>query len=157
MGFRFWMVITPYPNSDDTFENPSLFVSDDGTNWFLPPNIKNPLDHAPGGRTGGFNNDPDMVYDPEMDEIRIYYRFASSNELKLKLIRVSKNGISGPETIMSQSPWKHTDNTYRSLCIWRESASQWHMWGGGGTENPPYNIYYRFSKNGVQWSPPNSV
>ncbi len=45
-GYRFWMGITPYPDGDNVYENPSLLVSQDGLLWVFPPGIKNPLDQA---------------------------------------------------------------------------------------------------------------
>lgn len=154
-GYRFWMVITPYPYGNDASENPSIYSSDDGINWFTPPNIKNPIDSAPGGWKKGFNNDPDMVYDPDHDEIWVYFRFASTNQLKVKLIKIKKDhSVSEPITVISQSPWTQSENTHRSLCIWRESSRKWHMWGGGGTKTPPYNVYYRFSEDGIHWGSP---
>jgi coenzyme F420-reducing hydrogenase beta subunit len=152
-GYRFWMVITPYPYANDTYENPSVYTSNDGITWVVPPHIINPVNNAPGGWERGFNNDPDMVYDPDLDEIRVYFRFASTDQLKVKLIKIKKDySISEPITVMSQSPWDQSDNTHRSLCIWRESSHRWHMWGGGGTKIPPYNIYYRFSEDGIHWN-----
>lgn len=154
-GFRFWMVITPYPYGNDASENPSIYTSNDGINWFVPPRINNPIDYAPGGWDQGFNNDPDMVYDPDQDEIRVYFRFASTDHLNVKLVRISNDhGVSEPITVISQSPWTQSDNTHRSLCIWRESSRRWHMWGGGGTKTPPYNLFYRFSEDGIHWESP---
>ena len=44
-NFRnFWMAHTPYPNSQDEYENPSILASSDGVNWFEPTGIQNPID-----------------------------------------------------------------------------------------------------------------
>jgi hypothetical protein len=154
-GYRFWMVITPYPYSNDAMENPCIYASDDGINWLVPRGITNPINRANGGWKTGFNNDPDMVYDPDSNEIRVYFRFASKKELKVNMIRIASDlTISEPVTIMYQSPWTQSENTHRSLCIWRESSQRWHMWGGGGAEKAPHNIYYRFSEDGIRWGPP---
>ena len=32
-GYRYWMAMTPYPNSDATKECPNLVASHDGINW----------------------------------------------------------------------------------------------------------------------------
>lgn len=60
-GHRFWMAMTPYPNSNDDFENPSILVSDDGETWIEPAGITNPIDPWPGG--SAHNADPDLLYD----------------------------------------------------------------------------------------------
>lgn len=151
-GYRYWMVLTPFPYSNDSFENPSLFVSNDGTVWTVPPNVMNPLATASGGMRMGFNSDPDMVYDPNVDEVRIYYRFTSKDEMVLKMIRVT-DVVSAPVDVIRYSPWKEVDNNFRSVCVWRESADRWHMWGGG-RERAPYGVFYRFSRDGISWERP---
>ena len=42
-GYRYWMVMTPYPNSDATKENPSILASADGTTWVVPAGLTNPI------------------------------------------------------------------------------------------------------------------
>lgn len=154
-GYRYWMVISPYPYSNDSLENPCLYCSNDGISWLVPKGITNPLDCAEGGWENGFNNDPDMIYDPDEDKLFIYYRFANKKELKVNLIKINKDMICDKIiNVMYQSPWNHSINKSRSLCIWRESGDKWHMWGGGGTSLPPYNIYYFFSSDGVNWEEP---
>src|SRR5690625_2444810 len=43
-GYRYWMVHTPYPNTDDKYENPSIAVSNDGITWVDVPGLTNPID-----------------------------------------------------------------------------------------------------------------
>jgi hypothetical protein len=157
-GYRYWMVLTPYPYSQDRYENPSLYASNDGLNWVVPQNITNPLDTAYGGWDKGFLFDPEMVYNPDTDQIWIYYQFANAGFLKMNLIRVNPDlALTGPVTIMERSPWSQKDNRTRSFCIWRECADRWHMWGGGGVEKAPYNTYYHFSFDGIHWGDPTRV
>ena len=64
--FRYWMALTPYPNFNSSFENPSLLVSTDGLNWNNPPSFKNPIASKPLGNVGGnYNSDPELVFDPD--------------------------------------------------------------------------------------------
>lgn len=58
-GFRYWMAVTPYPNADSTYENPSLYASNDGQTWVTPPGASNPIVPYPGGTS--YNRDPDLV------------------------------------------------------------------------------------------------
>ena len=157
-GYRYWMVLTPYPYSQDTFENPSLYASHNGFTWIVPPNITNPLNKASGGWEKGFLNDPDMIYNPDTNQLWIYYRFANSDILKMHLIKVNPDmTVTRPVTLMEQSPWSQSDNRTRSFCIWREFSDRWHMWGCGGKANAPYNTYYFFSSDGICWKEPHRV
>jgi hypothetical protein len=156
-GYRYWMVLTPYPQSQDQFENPSLYASYDGFTWVVPHTITNPLDTA-SGADKGFLSDPDMIYNPDTDQLWIYYRFVNSDVLKLKLIRVNSDlTLIKPVSVMEKSPWFQEHNRYRSFCMWRESAHRWHMWGGGGEEKAPYSTNYFFSNDGFCWGEPQRV
>lgn len=157
-GYRYWMVLTPYPFSQDQYENPSLYASHDGFTWVVPENISNPLITASKIGDRGFLFDPDMIYNPDSDQLWIYYRFASADMLKMQLIRINPDlTMTKPVTIIEQSPWSQKDNRTRSFCIYRESLDRWHMWGGGGKEKAPYNTYYLFSNDGISWKEPQQV
>jgi hypothetical protein len=69
-GFEYWMVITPYPNSNDRIENPSILVSHDGLSWSVPPGLTNPLVTAP---PCDHNSDADIIYNDDTDELWVYY------------------------------------------------------------------------------------
>ena len=38
-GYRYWMAMTPYPNGNAAYENPSIVVSNDNLNWIVPPGL----------------------------------------------------------------------------------------------------------------------
>src|SRR5690606_6972243 len=42
-GYKFWMVHTPYPYSDEKLENPSIVASNDGIYWDEPKGLINPI------------------------------------------------------------------------------------------------------------------
>lgn len=65
-GYTHWMAITPYPS--DAQENPSIYASNDGLTWDVPPGLTNPA--AP--NTGGYNSDPDLVL--WNDTLHLFYR-----------------------------------------------------------------------------------
>lgn len=157
-GYRYWMILTPYPYGQDQFENPSLYASHDGFTWVIPRNISNPLVTASGGWDMGFLNDPDMIYNPDTDQLWIYYRFANSDILRMHLICVNPDlSITKPITIMEQSPWSQNVNRTRSFCIYRQASDRWHMWGSGGMLKAPYNTFYFFSTDGIHWGDPQRV
>lgn len=56
-GYRYWMAVTPYENTDTATENPSVYCSTDGLTWITPPGGSNPIEPAPGGTTYLSDND----------------------------------------------------------------------------------------------------
>jgi hypothetical protein len=64
----FMLAFTPYPFSNDSFENPSIALSDNGLHFFEEYPGLNPLVAAP---FQDHNNDPDMFY--YKDQLRIVY------------------------------------------------------------------------------------
>lgn len=70
-GYRYWMAMTPYPGSDDRYENPSIVVSNDRTDWKEPSGILNPIDKASSPK---YNSDTELLYEPDMDRLVCYWR-----------------------------------------------------------------------------------
>lgn len=82
-GYRYWMAFTPYPGSNDDYENPSIVASADKETWVVPEGLTNPVVAFPGGES--FNADPDLVLvDGTMylfyievidgDDVEVYYK-----------------------------------------------------------------------------------
>jgi hypothetical protein len=57
----YWMVCTPYPNGDEHFENPEIFVSYDGISWSIPDGARNPIVPSP-QIAGSHHSDPDILF-----------------------------------------------------------------------------------------------
>jgi hypothetical protein len=57
----YWMVCTPYPNGDERFENPEIFVSYDGIQWSIPDGARNPVVPSP-ERADSHHSDPDILF-----------------------------------------------------------------------------------------------
>jgi hypothetical protein len=60
-SWKYWMAITPYADSNEDLENPSIVVSNDGNTWQVPEGLTNPIIPHPGGQE--FNSDPTLFYD----------------------------------------------------------------------------------------------
>jgi hypothetical protein len=69
-GYRFYLAMTPYTDSYDRVENPSLLVSNDGFHFTEPQPGLNPLTPAP---PYGYNDDPDILWDQERKLFRLHY------------------------------------------------------------------------------------
>lgn len=152
-GYRYWMVMTPYPNSNDAHEDPNIVASNDGITWVVPNGLVNPIDNAQ-GTPMDYNSDPNMIYDPTTNKLWVYYRYyLINNKMELRLIKLSNDmSYTTPQIIKTENPFIPDHHSFRSLFIWRESTTKWHMWGGGGTR--PYKTYYHFSTDGVNWGTP---
>lgn len=145
-SYSYWMAYTPYPNSDDTYENPSIVVSSDGITWIEPPGITNPVEANPGG--GGFNSDPDLVYNPATDELWLYYRQNIGTTTSFRFSK-SSDGVtwSSPSTLLTASPTA----AFTSPAVVRVDATHWYLWYTK-VVSAPYTIGYRTSSDGQTWS-----
>lgn len=150
-GYRYWMAHTPYPGGNDDYENPSLLASHDGTTWVTPPGINNPLTagrpgfDAGGGayeETGGWNADPDLVYDPAANVLRLYFASAEYDHEGVSYFACAESGHS------DTFPFVRTNVGCMSPTIVRESASKWHLW------DCQTGLRYRFSADGITWGAP---
>jgi hypothetical protein len=97
-GYKYWMVFTPYfgiigsDRKASLYENPTVVVSNNGTEWFTPSGAVNPLQRRPaledsftppgGTPNQGYWSDVDWVFNGR--ELELYYRgcFFSSRILK---------------------------------------------------------------------------
>lgn len=62
-GFEWWLVATPYVDSNDQTENPSIWCSNDGINWVVPAGVTNPLVPSPGAPD--YNSDVHSWWEPD--------------------------------------------------------------------------------------------
>lgn len=60
-GYKYWMAITPYANTNDNYENPSIYASNDGVEWITPFGLTNPVVPFPGGTY--YNADTNLFFE----------------------------------------------------------------------------------------------
>jgi hypothetical protein len=157
-GQRFWLVLTPYPNSDTHVENPSLFSSATGDDWTVPTGVSNPLATT----TRGYLSDPDLVYDPSTDELRLYYREVverhhhhgkTKHESDVVYLTRSQDGTvwSAPELLTTDA-----GRFVVSPTVARRAEGDWKMWsvdaGRVGCNARQTRILLRRSSDGISWS-----
>jgi hypothetical protein len=147
-GYRYWMVMTPYPDGYDRFENPSLLASKDGVTWIVPEGLSKPIDVRPGA--GNFNSDPTLVYDPDEKSLLIYWRETLKGEYdRIWRIKYLQNGKLEPKKLVLEEPWGPKKlNLAMSPTVWRKSANEWYLWTVSGTHS--LNLYD--SSDGIKWS-----
>ena len=154
-GHKYWMAMTPYPYDTDTYEDPSILVSDDGLSWSVPDGLTNPIVPRP---QCDHNSDPDIVYNPSSDELYLYYteqlradRCPGQNANSVRLV-TSPDGVnwSVPQTIMTWS--LDTDPLYLSPAVVYVDGV-FHMWLAGSAGG----VAHATSDDGTHWSPLESI
>lgn len=75
-GHKYWMAFTPYHNSDEENENPSVVYSDDGINFLELEGASNPIDSPEKGlqSNNAHMSDTDMVIRDD-GVMEVYYRY----------------------------------------------------------------------------------
>lgn len=151
-GYAYWMAMTPYPYNDGSYENPSIVASNDGENWVVPNGVTNPLAGTP---STGHNCDVDLVYVPELDELRMYYIEADDIISSRVKMMSSQDGVhwSSPQIVITDLFKKYgilspsieilPDGTYM---MWYVDA------GNAGWTSQNNKVKYRTSEDGINWS-----
>jgi hypothetical protein len=155
-GLRYWYAATPYPGGDAGFENPSIFNGASSAEMQIPLGITNPLVRP---EPNSYLSDPDIAYDPERKELRLYYRqtLPSSDQI---YVTQSSNGVT-----WSKSELLITAPRYSliSPSIVREGASSWRMWtvdatvSGCRSSMNVLALAQRRSSDGMSWGTSEAV
>ncbi|HEY7027871.1 MAG TPA: hypothetical protein VH438_09715 [Gemmatimonadales bacterium] len=150
-GFSFWLGITPYPNGNAGFENPSIFQSANGLGWSVPVGATNPIELP----TSGYLSDPDIVFDPEAVQLWLYYRQVIGGRNVVHLRR-SDDGIhwSSPSQVVSTPSHEIVSPTV----VHGAPHAAWAMWsinsGPAGCTASRTVVERRTSVDGEHWSAP---
>ncbi|AHF08658.1 hypothetical protein [Desulfitobacterium metallireducens] len=146
-GYRYWMVFTPYPNSDDKYENPSILSSNDGLTWVVPPGFEKPLDIKEDRKN--FNSDPSLLYDKETNTLNVFWREVFMGKYdKILRIKISEKGNIAPKVLMVEVPWTDKEGLALSPTVWKKSSNEWYMWTANGSST----VHIYTSSDGVTWS-----
>lgn len=145
-GYKYWMAHTPYPSSNDKFENPSISVSNDGVTWIDPVGIVNPIDIPSQAEL----NDAYHMSDTHLllvdGVLECWYRFNKNNVIDQIFRKRSTDGVNwGVREVM------HTLNgsdMTLSPAIVRDEG-KYKMWYVTGD----FKVIYKESTDGVNWSP----
>lgn len=88
-GHRYWMVTAPYPFTQNQYENPCVFNSDDRNTWSVPDSVTNPVIVKP---MSGNNSDPALVFRKSDSTMWLYNRMTIGTNTWTCVIS-SKNGF----------------------------------------------------------------
>lgn len=99
-GWHYWMCMTPYANSFNPLENPSVVVSDDGLNWVVPQDLTNPI-VAPIGTAQNDDHHSDACFFFEDDTLymfwRTVYKTLPGNNFEVIYVSSSTDGVNWTE------------------------------------------------------------
>jgi hypothetical protein len=149
-GVRYWFAATPYPHGDANFENPSIFDGSSSGEMRVPTGIANPLAKP---EAGAYLSDPDITFDPDRQELRMYYRQTLPAEDQLYLIR-SKDGASWSKSQLVIGAARYS---LISPAVVREGTGKWRMWtvdaraAGCRSSGSMLSLQQRRSSDGVTW------
>lgn len=129
-GYKYWMIMTPYPASNAQFENPSILNSNDGTTWTVPTGLTNPLANWPGG--AGSNGDVALLMTP--DNITMYAFWYETNGSSTNKIKY-RTTTSGSSFVAEQTLF---DVPYFTLTVptFLYDGSQYRCWSVDITASP---------------------
>ena len=155
-GKRYWVSGTPYPAGNPKYENPSIYQGRVSREMRVPLGVTNPIVPAP---ASGYMSDPDILHDPDSDELRMYYRRTAGSEDAL-LVSTSRDGVlwSPGRLVLSDQR-----NSLISPAIVRQSATSWRMWTvnaaaqGCSSLSREMVLQQRMSSDGIAWSTPAAV
>lgn len=122
-GHRWWAAATPYFASNNQIENPCIFYSDNGTNWYEPAPGVNPLYPA---RSPGYNSDTHLVAGPD-GLLHLFFRDYSNTGTAGEKIRhmSTKDGIAWTVPVQVIG-YKDTVKRLVSPAVWWDGG-QWVM------------------------------
>jgi len=150
-GYSYWLGITPYPNGNAGFENPSIFQSANGLFWRVPDGATNPIELP----TSGYLSDPDILFDPAALRLWMYYRQVIGGRNVVHLRR-SDDGIHWSSALQVVSTASH--EIVSPTVVRGAPHAAWAMWsvnsGPAGCTASRTVVERRTSLDGEQWSAP---
>jgi hypothetical protein len=155
-GTSAWLMLTPYPGGNSSFENPSIFKGNgDAVNWTEPAGVTNPVATPP---VAGYLSDPDLVYDSESRKFSLYYRSVVDGANRVEL-RQSADGVRwSAERLVAAAP---SHRIVSPSVVAGSPAAPWVMWavnaGSDGCTALRTTVERRTSRDGVHWSDPVTV
>lgn len=145
-GLPLHLAITPYPFGQASFENPSFFESRQKNLWALPSGGPDPVVLP----ETGYLSDPDLVYVPEHNELWLYYRQVTTDNI-VQLVRTGDGRTWSAPAEVLRAP----NHEIVSPSIVRRAADDWWMFavdaGQTGCGAASTVVQVRRSVDGIHW------
>lgn len=134
-GYKYWMALTPYPYSNDDFENPQILVSNDGIKFSYFKTLQSYLDIPKDVKLGGHYSDVNLCFNG--NQLELYFRYnphmqdkvQPDNSANFVYVMKSKDGLnwSKKQLVLSDITFKEKYNYVSPSIIF---------------ENGIYNIWF---------------
>lgn len=131
VGSTYWMAVTPYPGSDNQYENPSILSSSDGETWTVPDGLTNPVVATP---ADGYNSDAELVHDGST--FWLFWREntpASTATTERIYVRSSSDGVTWGSATLLLSGSSKSEHLSPAVTF---DGTTWRMWVIDGAGNP---------------------
>lgn len=152
-SYKYWLGSTPYPSSNDTLENPTIRVSNDGVTWIAPPGLAAdpvfPLSEVPGQPTV-HNADAGVAFDPTGNSgAGTLYLFGIESDNTPTTVRTvyrsSNDGINWSARQVCTLSGTGTPTQYTSPYLIRKADGTWQLYvvdvtGGSNTAFPNWIV-----------------
>lgn len=129
-GYKYWMAITPLPyksdmSGDSTYENPTIYASNDLVSWIVPGGVTNPVIAKP---AIGYNADPVLTLDLDGSTIWLTYKVELSQTHFVTVSSVDGfKTISDPIILLSFNPVSDERGISPTILADKEN-NQYVMW-----------------------------
>lgn len=147
--WKYWMVMTPYPNSNANYEDPSVLASHDKVNWVVPNGVTNPIVPTP-PINNDHNSDGILVFDPDTNTLYMYYRetLKSKNPIEHRVfVKTTSDGENWTDSEQVLFDNSGRADAIMSPTVLKENG-EWKMWLVDGWGN----LVKKTSTNGRNWS-----
>jgi hypothetical protein len=122
-GAKYWLTMTPYPQSDQKLENPSILMSENGRDVAVPAGLQNPI-IAPPRNSKDYNSDPELLYESQTDRLVLFHRFVQKKTNTIGL-SVSSDGVTWTQM---HAPFSERSHNAVSPTIAPRDAQAARMW-----------------------------
>jgi len=148
LSFHFFMTMTPYPFSNNKYENPSILVSYNGLKFYEQRKGLNPLVPEP---LYDHNDDPDIIFINSNKSFHIYYLETMRPDSQNVCLLSSFNGLDWKKTTVINYDFKKHEIFILSpamICV----DGKYHMFYVREEKPAPYSIQFITSSDAIRWS-----
>ncbi|MDP8232543.1 MAG: hypothetical protein P9L91_07750, partial [Candidatus Zophobacter franzmannii] len=141
-GYKYWMVFTPFPNSEPQYENPCIVVSQDGLTWSVPTGLTNPVvavDLIPANYDYQYYSDPDFILSSDKATMYLSWRYKHGWVDEELLVITSTDGINWSTETLVLSTNENFEKLISPAIIYNDA--QYELFTVNSTVSP--RKYYR--------------